>query len=147
MELQVWSWPPIIGELQPRLFFFGEQSNRMHTTSLLLSPASILCQTNSNLWISRDFVFQINSDFISKSNLNRSGLLPHPYISLGAPPHVSSHQFRPNINPSHHPSFLIIAATLSSPPPLFLITPAQLNLVPVVRSQIPNPRRKNHVDT
>jgi hypothetical protein len=34
------------------------------------------------LW---DFVFQLNSDFISNSNLNPSRLLLHPYISLGAP--------------------------------------------------------------
>jgi hypothetical protein len=35
------------------------------------------------LW---DFIFQLNSDFISNSNPKASGLLPHPYISLGAPP-------------------------------------------------------------
>jgi hypothetical protein len=32
------------------------------------------------------FRFQLNSDFISNSNLNPSGLLPNPYMSLGAPP-------------------------------------------------------------
>jgi hypothetical protein len=41
---------------------------------------------NSNLWILRDFVFQLNLDFISNSNPKASGLLLHPYISLGAPP-------------------------------------------------------------
>jgi hypothetical protein len=35
------------------------------------------------LW---DFVFQLNSDFISNSNPKASRLLPHPYIILGAPP-------------------------------------------------------------
>jgi hypothetical protein len=34
----------------------------------------------------RDFVFQLNLDFISNSNPKAFGLLPHPYISLGAPP-------------------------------------------------------------
>jgi hypothetical protein len=41
---------------------------------------------NSNLRILWDFIFQLNSNFISNSNLNPSGLLPHLYISLGAPP-------------------------------------------------------------
>jgi hypothetical protein len=55
-------------------------------TSLLQSQSLILSETNSNLWILWDFVFQLNSDFISHSNPKASGLLPHPYISLGAPP-------------------------------------------------------------
>jgi hypothetical protein len=54
--------------------------------SLLLSPPSILSEMNSNLWILWDSVFQLNSDFISNLNLNPLRLLPHPYISLGAPP-------------------------------------------------------------
>jgi hypothetical protein len=54
--------------------------------SLLQSTPSILSKTNSNLQILRDFIFQLNLDFISNSNLNPPGLLPHPYISLGAPP-------------------------------------------------------------
>jgi hypothetical protein len=52
----------------------------------LQSPPSILSEMNSNLWILRDFIFQLNSDFISNSNPKAFGLLPHPYISLGAPP-------------------------------------------------------------
>jgi hypothetical protein len=35
------------------------------------------------LW---DFIFQLNSDFISNSNPKASGLLPYPYINLDAPP-------------------------------------------------------------
>jgi hypothetical protein len=58
----------------------------IYMTSLLLSPPLILSETNSNLRILRDSIFQLNSDFISNSNLNPFGLLPHPYISLGAPP-------------------------------------------------------------
>jgi hypothetical protein len=56
----------------------------MNMTSLLQSSTSILSETNSNLWILRDFVFQLNLDFISNSNHKASGLLPRPYISLGA---------------------------------------------------------------
>jgi hypothetical protein len=67
------------------IFFMG-QSTWMCMTFLLLSPPSILSETNSNLRILRDFIFQLNSDFISNSNLNPSRLLPHPYISLGASP-------------------------------------------------------------
>jgi hypothetical protein len=67
------------------IFFMG-QSTWMCMTFLLLSPPSILSETNSNLRTLRDNVFQLNSDFISNSNLNPSGLLSHPYISLGAPP-------------------------------------------------------------
>jgi hypothetical protein len=60
---------------------------------LLLSPASILPETNSNLKIFGDFVFQTNSKFICHSNFNPTGLLPHPYISLGALIHASPCQF------------------------------------------------------
>jgi hypothetical protein len=52
----------------------------------LAIPILNFTRTMSNLRILRDSIFQLNSDFISNSNLNRSGLLPHPYISLGAPP-------------------------------------------------------------
>jgi hypothetical protein len=52
----------------------------------LAIPPSILSKINSNLWILRDFIFQLNLDFISNSNLNPFRLLLHPYISLGAPP-------------------------------------------------------------
>jgi hypothetical protein len=67
-------------------FFFVGQQKMMHTTSLMQSPHSILSKTNSNLQILWDFIFQLNSDFISNSNLNPSELLLQPYISLGAPP-------------------------------------------------------------
>jgi hypothetical protein len=52
----------------------------------LVIPTLNFIRTNSNLRILRDFVFQLNSDFISNSNRKAFGLLPHPYISLGAPP-------------------------------------------------------------
>jgi hypothetical protein len=55
-------------------------------TSLLQSPLSILSEMNTNLRILRDFIFQLNSDFISNLNTKAFGLLPHPYINLGAPP-------------------------------------------------------------
>jgi hypothetical protein len=77
---------PFHGELQQMPFFFVGQPKRLCMTFLLLSPASILSETNSNLWILQDFVFKRNSDFISNSNFNPSRLLPHPYISFGAPP-------------------------------------------------------------
>jgi hypothetical protein len=66
-------------------FFFMGWPKWMHVTFLLQSSSSILSETNSNLWILRYFVFQLNSDFISNSNPKPFGLLPHPYISLGAP--------------------------------------------------------------
>jgi hypothetical protein len=57
----------------------------------------------------QDFVFQINSDFISNSNLNGCGLLPHPYISSYAPPPHPSTPILPQNQtlaatqtPSHH---------------------------------------------
>jgi hypothetical protein len=86
MELQLRPWLPSHGEPQPSSFFFVGWSKWIHTTSLLLSPPSILSETDSNLWILRDFIFQLNSGFIFNSNPNASGLLLHPYISLGAPP-------------------------------------------------------------
>jgi hypothetical protein len=95
------------------------------------------------LW---DFVFQLNSDFISNLNLNHSGLLC-PYISLGAPP--------PRLPTSILPQNQTLAATqvppshgcLLPPPPLFQCPPFKLNPVPVMRSQWPNHRRKNHVES
>jgi hypothetical protein len=119
----------------------------MHKTSHLLSPPSILSETNSNLQILQDFIFQLNSNFISNSNLNPSGLLLCPYISLGAPP--------PHLPTSILPQNQTLAATqvpprrrcLSSPPPLFQSPPFKLNPVPVVRSQVPNHKRKNHVES
>jgi hypothetical protein len=44
----------------------------MHTMSLLLFPASILSETNSNLQILQDFIFKRNFDFISNSNVNQN---------------------------------------------------------------------------
>jgi hypothetical protein len=119
----------------------------MHKTSHLLSPPSILSETNSNLQILQDFIFQLNSDFISNSNLNPSRLLLCPYISLGAPP--------PHLSTSIFPQNQTLAATqvpprrrcLSPPLPLFQSPPFKLNSVPVVRSQGPNHRRKNHVES
>jgi hypothetical protein len=89
--------------------FFVGQLKRMQITSLLLSPPSILSEMNSNLRILRDFIFQLNSDFISNSNLNPSGLLPHPYISLGAPPHASPYQFPIKAEPYPPPKFHQVA--------------------------------------
>jgi hypothetical protein len=116
-------------------------------TSLLQSPPSILSETNSNLRILRDFVFQLNSDFISNSNINPSGLLLHPYISLRAPP--------PCIPMPISSQNRTLAAThvpprrrcLSPPLPLFKSLPFKLNPMPVMRSQRPNHRKKNHIET
>jgi hypothetical protein len=80
----------------------------MHKTSLLQSPPSILSEMNSNLQILRDFVFQLNSDFISNSNPKTFGLLPHTYISLGAPP--------PRITMPISPQNRTLAATRVPPP-------------------------------
>jgi hypothetical protein len=119
----------------------------VRTTFLLLSPPSILSKINSNLWILRDFIFQLNSDFISNLNLNPFGLLPHPYISLGAPPPCIPMLISPQNQtlasiqvPAHRRCFLPL-------PPLFQNPPSKLNHVPVTRSQGPNHRRKNHVKT
>jgi hypothetical protein len=123
-------------------FFFVGWPKRMHMTSLLQSPPSILSETNSNLWILRDSIFQLNSDFISNSNLNPSGLLPHPYISLGAPP--------PRIPMPILPQNWALVTTRvppPSPPSLFRSPPFKLNHVPVMRSQGSNHRKKNHVET
>jgi hypothetical protein len=91
----------------------------MHMTTLLLSPPSTLSETNSNLWILWDLVFQLNSTFISDLNLNPSELLLCPYISLGAPP--------PHLPTSILPQNQTLSAThvpprrqcLSPLPPLF----------------------------
>jgi hypothetical protein len=107
----------------------------MCMTSLLLSPPSILSETKCNLCILRYFIFQLNSDFISNSSLNPSGLLIHPYISLGAPPPCIATLISP-LNqtlaaiqvPQHH-------WCLSPLSPLFQSPPFKLIPVPVVRSQ------------
>jgi hypothetical protein len=117
------------------------------TIFLLLRPPPILSKINSNLQILRDFVFQINSDFISNLNLNGCGLLPHPYISSCAPPPRPSMPILPQNQ--------TLAVTLSPPrhqcpsslPPLFRIPPTQLNPVPVMRSQGPKHRRKTDVES
>jgi hypothetical protein len=135
------------GRPQPSTVFFMGQLKGRCTTSLLLSPPSILSETYSNLLILWDFVFQINSNFISNSNPNASRLLPHTYITLGAPPPC----FPMTISPENQ----TLAATqvpphhrCSSPPPrLFKSPPFKLNLVPVVRMQEANHRRKNHIET
>jgi hypothetical protein len=92
------------GEPHTNSFFFVGWPKRMHMTSLLLSPPSILFETNSNLRILRDSVFQLNLDFISNANLNPPGLLPHPYIILGVSP------------PCHPPQNRALAATRVPPP-------------------------------
>jgi hypothetical protein len=117
----------------------------MHTTFLLLSPPSILSEMNSNLRILRDFIFQLNSDFISNLNLNPFGLLLCPYISLGAPPprlpmlilHQDQTLATTQVSPRRR--------CLSPPPSLFQSPPFKFNPVPVVRNHGPNHRRKNHV--
>jgi hypothetical protein len=87
----------------------------MHMTSLLQSSPSILSEMNSNLLILRDFVFQLNSNFISNSNPKASGLLTHPYISLGAPP--------PRIPMPISPQNQALAITRVPPPsPLPVVT-------------------------
>jgi hypothetical protein len=57
----------------------------VHDLALAI-PALNFIRKELNLLILQDFVFQLNSDFISNLNLNPSGLLSHSYISLGAPP-------------------------------------------------------------
>jgi hypothetical protein len=81
------------------VIFLCEKSKTDAHDLPLAIPASILSETNSNLRILRDFVFKRNSDFISNSNFNPSRLLPHPNISLGAPP--PSHPTP--ISPKHKP--------------------------------------------
>jgi hypothetical protein len=119
----------------------------MRTIFLLLSSPSILSEMNSNLRILWDFVFQLNSDFISNSNLIPFGLLLRPCISLGAPP--------PHFPMSILPQNQTLDATqvpphrqcLSPSPTLFQSSTFKLNPVPIVRSQVPNHRRKNHVES
>jgi hypothetical protein len=50
---------------------------KTNALSLLLLLASILPETNSNLWILQDFIFKRNLDFINNLNVNPSELLPH----------------------------------------------------------------------
>jgi hypothetical protein len=48
MELKVWPWPTHEKPQQSLVFFVG-QAKWMRMAFLLLSPASILSETNSNL--------------------------------------------------------------------------------------------------
>jgi hypothetical protein len=114
---------------------------------ILQSSPLILSETNSNLRILRDSIFQLNSDFISNSNLNPFGLLSHPYISLVAPPPripmpIPSQNWATVTTRVPPPSPLPVIATPHSKAP-----PFKLNHAPVVRSQSPNHRKKNHVET
>jgi hypothetical protein len=119
----------------------------MRTTILLLSPASILSETNSNLRILWDFFFQLNSDFIYILNLNPSELFPCPYISLGAPPPRLPTQISPQNRALATTRVPSLSSLPSSLPPLFESPPIKLDPVPVVRGQKPNHRKKNHVQT
>jgi hypothetical protein len=121
-------WLPSHGEPHTILFFFMGWPKRIHMTPILQSPPSILSEMNSNLWILWDSVFQLNSDFNSNSNLNPSGLLPHPYIILGAPPpHIPMTIPPPNqalAATRVPPSLLLpIVATTSIPKPSLQIKP------------------------
>jgi hypothetical protein len=91
-----------------KVIFLRGQPKRMHTTSLLLSPPSILSETNSNLWILWDFIFQLNSDFTSYTPLYKHGC-----TSLTS----SDVNFTLKPIPSHHPSSTMM------PVPLTVTTP------------------------
>jgi hypothetical protein len=127
--------PSLHGRPQTSSIFIVGQSKRMHTTFLLLSPPSILSEINSNLWILQDFIFQLNSDFISNSNPNPSRLLPHPNICLGATP--------PPLSTPISPQNQTLAATLSSTTssvPLATATPipkSSLQIKPCVGHEKP----------
>jgi hypothetical protein len=121
MELPLWPWLPSHGESQSSSFFFVGWPKRVHMT-FLLSPRI--------LW---DFIFQLNSDFISNSNLN-----PPPRITV--PISRQNRILAANRVPPRRRCF-------SPSPPLFHSPPFKLNHVPVVRSQGPNNRRKNYVKT
>jgi hypothetical protein len=108
--------------LTKAIFLSGMIKMEAHNPPLL-SPSSILSKTISNHQILWDFIFQLNSNFISNSNLNPSGLLLRPYISLGAPPPCFPMSILPQNQilavtqvPPHH-------RCLSPPPPLFQIPP------------------------
>jgi hypothetical protein len=116
------------GEPNTSSFFFVGWSKRMHMSSLLLSPPSILSKMNCNLRILWDFIFQLNSDSISNSNHKASGLLPHPYPSLGAPTPCTPMPISPQnwtlattrVPP---PSQLPVLAATSTPKPSIQIKP------------------------
>jgi hypothetical protein len=116
-------------------------------TSLLQSSPSILSKTNSNLQILWHSVFQLNSNFISNSNLNPSELLLHPYISLSAPPPCIPMPISSQNQTLSTTQVPPRRRCLSLPPPLLQSPPFKLNPVPVVRSQGPNHRKKNHFET
>jgi hypothetical protein len=114
-----------------KVVFLWWWSKWMHMTSLLLSPALILSEINSSLWILCDFIFQTNSDFISNSNFNLFRLVPPLYINLGAP--------TPCLPTPISPQNWTLAATWPPPPsPVPLITATSFP-----KSSCPN---KSHVD-
>jgi hypothetical protein len=119
----------------------------MYTTFLLPSLPSILSKMNSNLEILQDLVFQLNTDFISNLNFNPFGLLLHPYISLGSPPTRLSMPISPQNQTLAATQVPSRCRCLSPPPPLFQSLPFKLNIVPIMRSQGPNHRGKNHIKT
>jgi hypothetical protein len=110
----------------------------MCLTSFLLSPPSILFKTNANIRILGNFIFQLNTNFISNLNLTPSRLLLPPCIPMPILPQNQS-LAATQVPPRHW--------CLSSLPPLFESPPFKLNPVSAVRSQGPNHRRKNHVES
>jgi hypothetical protein len=141
-------WAPMAashGETQQTSFFFKGWPKQMHMTFLLLSPTSVLSEIKYNPQILWDFVFQINSDFISNSSHNPFGLLLHPYINSGAPSPRIPMPISPKNQTLGTTKLHHIAGAPRAPPPLFRSPPFKLNLVSIVRSQELNHRRKNHV--
>jgi hypothetical protein len=119
----------------------------MLTTFLLQSSPSILSETNYNLWILWEFIFQINQILSLIRILILRHSSQHLYkLGCTSPTHLHAN-LTSKPNPSHHPSSTTILATLSPPPPLFQTPPSKLNPVPVVRSQKPKQRKKNQVKT
>jgi hypothetical protein len=121
MELQLQPRPPPMESLTQARFssWDGQKRIYIYMTSLLLSPPLILSETNSNLRILRDSIFQLNSDFISNSNLNPFGLLPHPYISLCPPLPCIPMPIPPQNCALASPKFHLGRRCPSSPLPLF----------------------------
>jgi hypothetical protein len=61
MELQLRPWLPFYGESHTSSFFLVGWPKQVHMTTILQSPSSILSETNSNLRILWDFIFQLNT--------------------------------------------------------------------------------------
>jgi hypothetical protein len=57
MELELGHGRPLHERPQTSSIFFVGQLKRMHRIFIFLSPPSILSETNSNLWILWDFIF------------------------------------------------------------------------------------------